>query len=545
MLIDLATGGAPSEIHADLCIVGTGAAGLSLAQAFAETRFRVCLVESGGFRYEPETQALYQGPVDGVPWLCNLDDCRLRQFGGTTSGDWGGGCTPLDDLDFSPRPWVPHAGWPIEKRELLPYYEQARATFELGPEDFEDPALLEQVISQLVARPLSFDPAVLVSRYYLKSPVHFGDAHRRLPRAQNITLLLHANAVDLETNDTAEVLTGVRVQALSGRTAIVRARAFVLACGGIETPRLLLASNAVEPHGLGNRYDVVGRFFMDHPSGPCGTVIADEPERFVAAYDHTFHWDRRLPIYPTLCLAEPVQRRNRLLNARCRLVSHEADAVPDGVAAIREMLDRLRHRRMPDALTRQLRRIAADLGHVAYAGKRRLLRRGTGPMRLELEGVFEQAPNQDSRITLADERDALGQRRAKLDWRLTALDWRTYRAVAEQFDAQLRRHRLGHLIIAPWLRSEQPESNPQIRGVAHHLGTTRMSSDPRTGVVDRNCRVHGIENLFISSGSVMPTGGFAGPTITIAALGLRLADHLKTRLPQLNWSLAAAEVGTA
>ena len=414
MLIDLATDSAPSEIHADLCIVGTGAAGLSLARAFAETRFRVCLVESGGFD-EPETQALYQGPVDGVPWLCNLDDCRLRQFGGTTSGDWGGGCTPLDDLDFSPRPWVPHAGWPIEKRELLPYYEQARATFELGPEDFEDPALLEQVISQLVAHPLSFDPAVLVSRYYLKSPVHFGEPHRRLHRAQNITLLLHANAVDLETNDTAEVLTGVRVQALSGRTAIVRACVFVLACGGIETPRLLLASNAVEPmvwaiatmwsagfswitravravRSSPMSRNALSRFTITLSTGTdaCRSIRRfASPNRFNAAVACS-----------TRDAGWSVTSRRRAGRRCCNTGNARSPSPPPDAGCLNPAVASDRRRFGPCCICRQ----------------RRLLRRGTGPMRLELEGVFEQAPKSDSRITLADERDALGQRRAKLDW---------------------------------------------------------------------------------------------------------------------------------
>src|SRR6185312_5655578 len=161
-------------------------------------------------------------------------------------------------------------------------------------------------------------------------------------------------------------------------------------------------------------------------------------------------------------------------------------------------------------------------------------------MRLDLDGVFEQAPNPDSRITLSDDFDALGQRRAKLDWRFTELDWRTFRSLAGYFDVQLRHLGLGHLITAEWLLSSRPELNSQVRGVAHHLGTTRMSNDPRSGVVDRNCRVHGIDNLFISSGSVMPTGGFAGPTFTIVALGMRLADHLKGRLARMPLSGAAA-----
>jgi len=540
MLIDFANDGSPREFAADLCIIGSGAAGLSIAQNFAQTRFSVCLVESGGLRYEPDTQALYEGQTTGLPWFCNLDDCRLRRFGGTTSGDWGGGCTPLGDLDFTARPWVSFSEWPISKDELRPYYERARGAFALSSTPFEDPGLLRRILAQLDPHPVAFDPEVLVNRYYLKSPVHFGIDHQNLRRANNVTLLLHANAVNLQTNDNAKTLEKLEIRSLSGRSGTVRARAFILACGGIETARLLLASNTVQPQGVGNEHDLVGRFFMDHPSGTCGTVVTDQPERLIATYDHSYHWDRILPIYPTLCLSETLQERVRLLNARCRLVNREAGPVADGIGALRGLLDQVRQRRIKGDVFRQLRRIGTDLGHVATATKRRLKGQNVAVMRLDLDGVFEQAPNPDSRITLSDDFDALGQRRAKLDWRFTELDWRTFRSLAGYFDVQLRHLGLGHLITAEWLLSSRPELNSQVRGVAHHLGTTRMSNDPRSGVVDRNCRVHGIDNLFISSGSVMPTGGFAGPTFTIVALGMRLADHLKGRLARMPLSGAAA-----
>jgi choline dehydrogenase-like flavoprotein len=540
MLIDFADDGSPRHFAADICIVGAGAAGLSLAMSFAKTRLSVCLAESGGLRYEPDTQALYEGPTAGLPWFCQLHDCRLRRFGGTTSGDWGGGCTPLNDLDFATRPWVPFGEWPIGKDQLRPYYERAREAFALSSAPFEDPGLLARVLAQLDSNPVAFDPAVLVSRYYLKSDVHFGVNQQSLHRAPNITLLLHANAVNLQTSENAETVERLDIRALSGRSGTIQARAYILACGGIESARLLLASNTVEPHGVGNRHDLVGRFFMDHPSGTVGTVVTNQPERLIAMYDHSYHWDRRLPVYPTLCLSDKAQESSQLLNARCRLVTREDGPIADGVVALRRLLDHLRRRRIGADVFRQLRRIGADLGHVATATKRRFNGQNITAIRLDLDGVFEQAPNPDSRITLSDEFDALGQRRAKLDWRFTELDWRTIRNLASLFDAQLRQLGIGYLETAEWLLSGQPELNSQVRGVAHHLGTTRMADDPRCGVVDRNCRVHGIDNLFINSGSVMPTGGFAGPTFTIVALGIRLTDHLKDYLARMRLSEMAA-----
>jgi choline dehydrogenase-like flavoprotein len=344
---------------------------------------------------------------------------------------------------------------------------------------------------------------------------------------------VHANVVDLEVNECGRAMTAVRVKTLAGRVGVVRARAFILACGGIETARLLLAADSAFKCGLGNQRDLVGRFFMDHPSGPVGTVVAAEPEPFTAAYDHSYHWSRNLAVYPILCLSEQAQQQTGLLNVRCRLVTREAEPVPDGVAAFREVIAHARDRQIPTGLTRQLKRIGGDFRNVVAAGARRLSGRDAVATRLDLDGVFEQAPNPDSRITLSADRDALGQRRAKLDWRFTELDWRTYRGIANHFDTELRQLGIGHLEVADWLLSGEPEPEAKLGGVAHHLGTTRMSDDPSTGVVDRNCRVHGMENLFISSGSVLPTGGIAGPTFTIVALGIRLADHLKDRMASM------------
>ncbi len=541
MLIDFASDGSPREFTADLCIVGSGAAGLSIAQNFIQTRFSVCLVESGGLRHEPDTQALYEGPTTGLPWFCNLDDCRLRRFGGTTSGDWGGGCTPLGDLDFTARPWVSFSEWPISKDELRPYYERARGAFALSSTPFEDPGLLRRVLAQLDPHTIAFDPEVLVNRYYLKSPVHFGVNHQNLRRVNNVTLLLHANAVNLQTNDNAKTLEKLEIRSLSGRSGTVRARAFILACGGIETARLLLASNTVQPNGVGNRARPRRPLFH----GPSQRHLrhgGHRPARGASSRPTTTATTGTdiLPIYPTLCLSESLQERMRLLNARYRLVNREAEPVADGIMALRGLLDQVRRRRMNGDVFRQLRRIGADLGHVATATRRRFKGRNVIPTRLDLDGVFEQAPNPDSRITLSDEFDSLGQRRAKLDWRFSELDWRTFRQFANHFDMQLRELGLGYLETADWLLSDEPELSSQVRGVAHHLGATRMSDDPRTGVVDRNCRVYGIDNLFINSGSVMPTGGFAGPTFTIVALGIRLADHLKDKLARMPLSEAAA-----
>ena len=142
----------------------------------------------------------------------------------------------------------------------------------------------------------------------------------------------------------------------------------------------------------------------------------------------------------------------------------------------------------------------------------------------------EQAPNPDSRVSLVEERDALGLPRIALDWRLTELDKRSLQAGHQAVALELGRTGLGRLQIEDWLTADVTTWTPTLTGGHHHIGTTRMSEDPARGVVDGDCRVHGIANLYVAGSSVFPTSGSANPTLTVVALALRLAAHLEQRL---------------
>ncbi len=524
MILDFRAAATPAEFHADLCVIGAGAAGITIAHTLAGTGLSVYVVESGGLEPDGEIQALYEGQSVGQPPIMDLAASRLRYFGGTT-GHWGGGCIPLDASDMAVRPWVPHSGWPITRATLEPYYDRARPILDLPDHRFGDPGLL----SRMPHRPIGFDPALFTSLYSMSSrQPRLGEVFRaQLERAANVTVLLNANLVEFDTNEAATSVRQASLRGLDGRKGSVRARYFVLACGGIENARLLLLSNSVCKPGLGNDCGNVGRFFMDHPSGQLGGVVSEHPDRLTEAYDRHLS-DRTLPIYPEIVLSETLQRQQQTLNGRVRPDDYEEN-VADGITALRT----LRHdlsAGAPSHLPSQILRIAADLGDVAPSLFR--LMRGRPAVvghRIELLGFFEQAPNPDSRVTLGDRIDALGQREVRLDWRLTELDRHTYEVAAMRFAAELARLGLGRVQLDPWLR---PGGNPYegMGGAAHHMGTTRMSDDPAAGVVDADCRVHGINNLYVAGSSVFPTGGWAFPTFTIVALALRLADRLQQRL---------------
>jgi choline dehydrogenase-like flavoprotein len=300
---------------------------------------------------------------------------------------------------------------------------------------------------------------------------------------------------------------------------------------------------------------MVGRFFMDHPTGKLGTLFTDAPDRLTRPYDRS-GGKGPAPSFPEIGLSDEALKAHRLLNGRVRPVAVEGP-LPKGIRALRELRAALHPPRQdegsvleerlcaalkngqrvsPDELAeapvgigRLALRLGLGVGDVARAYLRKLADQPVvKSSHVDLIGFFEQAPNPDSRITLGMERDALGQRKVCVDWRLTALDRHTYRTAAALFGAELVRACGGRFQLEPWLESDAAVA--QVRGTAHHLGTTRMSDDPRQGVVDRHCRVHGVDNLHVVGSSVFPTGGWAFPTFTIVALSLRLAEHLRSRM---------------
>ena len=545
MIIDYLDGSGPEDFFADICIIGAGPAGISIARSFIGTSLSICLVESGGLAGEDRNQELYEGTSIGSPEL-DPATSRMRAFGGSCNV-WGGGCVPLSTLDLGPRDWVPHSGWPLSYDEIEPYYRRAQAVCGIESHDFTEGTFL----TPPARAPVAFDTGKLVNQNFVLSPVFFGDAYRsELEGAANITVLLHANLLEFEAAPAGASVRQARIGALDGRRGLIRARRYVLACGGIENARLLLLSNSVAPNGLGNDRDLVGRYFMDHPSGKLGTLFTDAPDSLTRPYDRS-GGKGPAPSFPELCLSDEAVQAHQLLSGRVRPVAVEAPT-PKGIQALRDLknaflpvrdeslaLEGMMRARNSDEsgnddgkAKQGIGKLGLRLGmgtwDIANAVRRKLTGKPTvRSAHVDVIGYFEQAPNPDSRVTLSDEIDALGQRKVCVDWRLTELDWHTYRTAAGLVGAELANSCGGKFQLEPWLQ-EGSDAVPQLRGTAHHLGTTRMSDDPNLGVVDRQCRVHGVDNLYVVGSSVFPTGGWAFPTFTIVALSMRLAEHLRT-----------------
>ena len=514
-------------IEAEVCIVGAGAAGITLAREFAGESFRVCLLESGGLELDKETQSLSEGETVGLPYY-PLHTARLRYFGGTTN-HWGGWCRPLDEIDFERRDWVPHSGWPFPKAHLDPFYERAQPLCQLGPFAYDAEAWEDR--KERPRLPLAGD-RVITRMWQIGPPTRFGAEYRNvLARAANIRTYLNANVVEIEATQTAQRVTRVGVACLQGSTFWVAANLIILAAGGIENPRLLMLSNAVQRTGLGNQHDLVGRFFMEHPQLWSGPLLLSDAAFPMTLY--ALHTVKKTAVAGCVALAEEVQRREELLNA-CVLLEPQplgAGAAPGAAAVPGFPSQTIRRGGFPDDFETHLDRVIADIGTVALAANRNMQRPPARAFRLLLRP--EPSPNPESRVTLASVRDRLGKRRARLLWQLHDWDQRSLSRTQEIVAQEVGRAGLGRLRVTRDDDETAPASPREkvpwtgLQGSYHHMGTTSMHVDPKQGVVDGNCRVHGVSNLFIAGSSVFPTAGYANPTLTIVALAVRLADHVK------------------
>ncbi|MFI5249498.1 MAG: FAD-dependent oxidoreductase [Gemmatimonadales bacterium] len=527
MLIDARTVAADSVVRGDLCIIGAGAAGISIAWALRDHPVRVVLLESGSFWPSAATQALYRGRNVGRGYF-PLDGCRVRTFGGSTQR-WGGWCRSLDPSDFEPRPWLPGSGWPMTRDDLGRYYRQAREMCQL--------AVTEGEIDHgppLPYRPRfpGTHPALATVVYQFSPPTRFGPTYRDgLERAKNIDGYLWANVVELLGGEHGGPVTGARVRTLAGTTFRVEATRFVLATGGVENARLLLASNNTRPGGLGNENDLVGRFFMEHLHVRLGCFVPARPDANLSFY---------------------TQGRRSVRRPLGGLTVAPAARPTHGVYGFSAVFFTPRHRTVAKVLYKQAQRqdqwalhgVSIAQGGAMGFGMRVLdkLARDTqeasarlnfavpqrrGDRIYEIMGRGEQSPNRESRVTIGRDLDRLGMPVCELDWRVRRADLTNIRTSLETIGGALAAIGAGrlHLPTDPDMAWAQ-----RIVGSWHHMGTTRMHADPREGVVDADCRVHTVPNLYIAGSSVFATGGYANPTLTIVALALRLADHLAGRV---------------
>lgn len=538
-----------SQLQIDVCVVGGGAAGISLALSLSGSGMKVLLLESGRVGGDTRAQALYEGEVADERLHSPPHRYRQRGLGGSTR-IWGGRCMPFDPIDFEQRAHVSHSGWPIGYEDLHPYYVRANAWAEAGRYAYDARDALPTA-PPLIAG-FSSDVAHTHGLERFSCPTDFGKRYeKRLAVARDVRVLRGANCTAVRLSRDGQQVVSLDIATLLGNRFHVVPKATVLAAGGLETARLLLCSNDVAPQGVGNEHDVVGRYYMCHIAGNVGTLtIRGAPTRVRHGYEIApdgVYCRRRITIAP----AE--QRRHNLLNAVARLhfakitdPAHQS-GVLSGLYLARSLISyeyaKRLHDRKPssaDTLAQHLVNVVTDpLDTAAFLShwlRHRTLAHRKFPSvilrnranRFSLEVQSEQTPLPSSRVLLTEGSDSLGMRRLRVDWRYCQADIESVGRTLDLIAAELARAGTGRFEYDAETLEEELLRYGAYGG--HHVGTARMGSDVRTSVIDANCKVHSVSNLYVAGSAAFPTTSQANPTLTLIALSLRLADRLRQRL---------------
>ncbi|WP_458757187.1 GMC oxidoreductase [Afipia sp. TerB] len=532
----------PQSLRTNVCIVGAGAAGITLACELANTSLSVLVLEVGGLA----TNAALASEFSGFSGFPHPEPSLFREFafGGTTRL-WGGRCVPFDPIDFDVREHVPNSGWPIRYDEVARYYQRALTYCDAGAFDFAIGSSLNAPGSTIAGTSGSDFFFERIERYSL--PTDFGARYRKtIGRSKNVTVLLNARCIALTRRSEADSIEAVDVAHPDGGRRRVLADTFVLAIGGIETPRLLFASDPGGP-GLGNETGKLGRFYTCHFENTCARLVANgTPIKF--GFEKTrdgIYCRRKIQILPA------AQRTHQLLNSSFRLhFTDYADAshgssIMSAIFLIKGFL-RKEYRQIMDGQTDpasrphtsehllnvlaglpQLAKFGLDWAFFRYLARRKLpytlVPNSDGSFPLELNS--EQTPIESSRITPTHEVDSFGVRRVAIDWRVRNEDLEAAYRALKLLKSDLAQHTKIRLEMNENRVLSQIRRSPPIKG--HHIGTARMATRPSEGVVDENCKVFGFRNLFVAGSAVFPTSSHANPTLTIVALAVRLANHLK------------------
>jgi choline dehydrogenase-like flavoprotein len=529
---------------ADVCVVGAGPAGLSLARALTGDGARVVLLEEGDEtpRFRADVRLTGDDPYTTAD---HVGQTRAAFLGGT-SGIWSyrmtdddpeagpRGCryAPLDPIDFEARSEIPYSGWPFTRADLDPWYEQAQDACGLGRYDYAPTGW-----STPDARPLDLDPDVVETQMFqFGSAVHWSrDVVGRLRASGDVEIVTGAAVTELVT-DGAGTVTAVAYRRPDGSAGEVRARRVVLAAGGIENSRLLLMGAAGARGELGNAGDAVGRYWMEHPQIRGGLLVTPPGAglaRRLALYDAD--WRDGTKVMGKLSITPQTVRKEGLISTSALFIPREDVHLAPAVQAFGAL--RSPSGRTAPPSTRVRLAVTAGRGAGDLLAARRIFATQTGVDHngwsrhadagryrvFELLHQSEQTPDPDNRITLGTERDRLGRPVPQLTWRLSEDDAIRVAQARDTYVRVLEEAGTGTVIQRDWDRG-RPR---MVGGNHHHMGGTRIGADPRTGVVDADLKVHGVRNLYVAGSSVFPTGGSVNPTLTVVALSLRLAAHLR------------------
>jgi choline dehydrogenase-like flavoprotein len=519
LIIDLERTDLKTDLDAQVCVVGGGAVGLVLATVLAEHGVDVLVLEGGGTGLEDRSQALQAGESVGHPFE-SIGIGRYRVLGGTTIW-WSGQVMPFDEFVTGARPWLGHSAWPVEPAMLQQYFLEAYRRLGLEQVELDD----ANVWRTLGARIPELGPGLdmVMTRWLKTTDLYFARLFDRALRSrQRLRVLVHANAVSLELSAEHNTVHAVHARSLSGPRVAVRARQFVLANGALETVRLLKHPLANGSFGPWAASKWLGTPLIDHLTCVPGEVTVLDHERFHHVFSDIHLGGYRY--YPQVRLGPGVQRSEGLVDIAAAFVGTPFTEYLEylKMRSLREMRGQTSWREL-------LRRAAAML---PTTGRRVLRyfrdRRSFKPIDTEVHLEFhcEQLPCSRSRVELSNEIDALGMRRLRVDWQIDGRELKSMRFFGNRLKQELEARGLASITLDPRLEDEDPAFLAAIHDWIHHMGTARIGRNPDDGFVDKDLKVFGIRNLYLSGAAVFPSTGFANPTFTAIALALRLRDHL-------------------
>lgn len=529
-------------LEADVCIVGAGPAGITLAMALAGSGRRILLIEAGGARGPGGAQALYRGETADPAFHQPPDSDRTRGLGGSSSM-WGGRCMPYDRQDFEPRAHIANSGWPFDLAELEPYYRRAQKIADCGDYAYRAGAagLPGEMIEGAQTGALRLDS---LERW--SPPVHFGKANRAaLAASQEITVLTGAVVTGLEHANGR--VSRVLLKSIKGADlGSVSAGIVVLAGGGLETPRLLMHTATATSPALGDHSGWLGRGYMSHVGGVIARLQIAPQRKVIFGYEQDgagVFVRRRLTLSPEAQAEERLPNMYALLDRPLLDDASHNSAVLSAAYLVKRLVQRqttdtagtsdtgrfAHYRRhiknllfgAPEVLT-----VLPKFGRKRFLTGRRVpsLLLASDDNRFYLYFHAEQSAHPDSRIVLSDERDSLGMRRLRVEGKLLEDDAHGIVRAHRRIGAELERSGAGRLEFLgddPLALVRTCKST-----LGHHIGAARMSTRPKDGVVDANGRVHETENLYVLGAAALPTSSQAHPTLTILALAFRMADHI-------------------
>tara|TARA_A100001015_G_scaffold311000_1_gene413392 strand:- start:407 stop:1810 length:1404 start_codon:yes stop_codon:yes gene_type:complete len=453
----------------DYCIIGAGPAGITLALKLAENKNKkVLIIEGGGKEISSESQSLYEGEVIGDEYL-SLDTCRLRYFGGT-SNHWSGVCRTFDEIDFLKRPNFQSYEWPISKSEIDGYIHEASNVLEIKN------IIPDTQIEGWDVKKIHFQKS---------PPVRFNEKYFNvIKNSQNIFLALNTNCINFETNG----FSITKVVLKNKFKKKIKSNNFILATGGIENSRILLWSNELSNYQVVKNYLTLGKYWMEHPNFNVGEAIFFDKGKF--EYFREF-----------LAITDQKKIELGILNNRVRFKESNLSLKQSII---------------------ELACYAPKLSKFINFNRENIC----GSV---IQAVWEQEPFKENKVSLSKEIDYLGVPKTKLYWKKTKNDLMNVEKTLEVFASTFIKENIGRIKIYPYVKTGIFPSNDNL-GSSHHIGGTRMSSNSSTGIVDKDCKVHGQSNLYILGSSIFPTGGYTNPTLPIIQFSLRLADHLLKKI---------------